>query len=88
MNVEVFRFQVKDLPQRLNLLGLPHERDAQPLNLVRGEPPGVHAPDRLPFQQLVKQFDEGQHQLHETVLPVVRLKMRTVTGRLEGIRDP
>src|SRR5690348_9039889 len=51
-----------------------HERQAELFDLLVGQRPVVHPPERLALHQLAQQLDQRQHELRETLLDLLWIR--------------
>src|SRR3954469_19991640 len=85
IEVEVAALEPEVPLQLLHPLGELHERVAEALDLLVGESPRLHPPQRLPLHQLSQQLHEREHELSEPPLDAFRIR---VDPPGEGVADP
>src|SRR5690606_1217363 len=92
IQVQVLVGEPEDLLQLVRAVLQRHQRLAQLLDLLVGEPPTLDAPDGLALHRLTKQLDQRQHRLTQATRHVlaVRLDPHSVfsSTRLYGGHGP
>src|SRR5882724_2232256 len=83
VQIEVLVAQPERLLELLHAVRQRHQSQAEALDRLVVEPPGLYPAQRLPLHQLAQQLDDGQNELGETLLDGVGIGGDAVPPRLE-----
>src|SRR6059058_5746800 len=72
----------------LHTLGETHEGEPEPLDLLVGEVPLIHAAQSLPFHELTEQLDQRQHELSKAAFDLLRVGRHALRERIRQLVEP
>src|SRR5689334_9771750 len=81
VDVQVLLLELEVLAELFHLLLEQHERLSEPLDLFRRERAPLDPAQSLTLHQLANQLDQGQHQLRETLLEALAVRVDASPAR-------